>query len=665
MPVLRRHLLATAILLAAPTTVACSHGGTSGTGGKGPSGGTGGACVHGPFPSPDIYDAACDFDKAAYLHLAGAFGAADGLRYRFGPDATYYHPSLTLPTLPRAEVRLCGDGPINGPPPGNILYQLGNDCSTTDPGNYSSDEGVVLYDSDVSPAPDAGGAAGGGVDNIQIQSFVYNSFMYLPSPSADFGQGNPAYASQLTSQSWTALAGGPVHAPVAAGRGIAPTFGQTSQVAYVAFDDGLIGTIGTNTEPGGTITSLPAGLVPTGVGLTNGNEFMLVTVWDTQAIAGRLAVFSIESDHAGLGDLDDQYKYDFQQHLPGFPSTGDATTMKFLGLVDLPGMIAPTDIAVASNYQAAFFKDQGQNAQPGDLDLDDQAVWQTFTGSGENAAQRSTGGFAIIASRSERKVAFVDLQPLFDAFNAMYFTSFAQFQSTQSGWGSGPDQWPYTFEQQPKAAPVVVSTVTLAEIPTAVYAGRSGGSDPTAAIQALIATMDGTLHIYEVGGLVDASAASASKIAEIGSVAVGPNPTCIAIRKAGTAQASAPDPVSGASGDIEGQQVFVVARGDRAIDFVKVAGKKGTVYEKLQDATLIDPVMVDDADHESFLSYVFSVADLNGRQIVNYRYGPITFPSDGTVYPLPLGADGKPTFECGGGYSVQGTPFLVTGTNTP
>jgi hypothetical protein len=661
MLVLRTPALAAAIVLAGATILACGHGGSDKSSGSGGAGG----CVHGPFPSPDIYDATCNFDKAAYLHLAATFGAADGLQYRFGPDAAHYHASLDLPALPRAQVRLCGDGPINGPPPGNIYYQLGNDCSTTDPGNYSSDEGIVLYDSDVSPSPDGGSAAGGGVDNIQIQSFVYNSFMYLPSPSEDFGQGNPAYASQLTSASWTALAGGPVHSPVAAARGIAPTFGQTSQVAYVAFDDGLIGTIGTNTEPGGYVTSLPAGMVPTGVGLTNGNEFMLVTVWDTQAIVGRLAVFAIESDHAGLGDLDDQYKYDFQQHLPGFVSTGDATTIKLLGLVELPGMIAPTDIAVASNYQSAFFKDQGANAQPGNLDLTDQTVWQTFTGSGENATQRSTGGFAIVASRSEKKVAFVDLQPLFDAFNAEYFTSFATFEATQSNWGPAPDQWPFTFANQPKAAPVVVSTVTLGEIPTAVYAGRSGDIDPTAAIQALIATMDGALHIYEVGGLVDASAASASAIEEIGSVEVGNNPTSIAIRKAGTAQASQPDPVSGESGNIEGQQVFVVARGDRAIDFVMVQGKTGTVYKKLQDATLIDPVMVDDADHESFLSYVFSVADLEGRQIVNYRYGPITFPSDQSVYPLPLGADGKPTFECGGGYSVQGTPFLVSGTNVP
>jgi hypothetical protein len=670
MHVLRRRPAAAAILLAATTMAACKHGASSSgsagtTAGSGGGNGSGGGCVHGAFPSPDIYDAHCNLDPAAYVHLAGSLSTDEGLRYRFGPDSTHYHPSLTLPTVPRVPIRLCGDGPINGPPPANIFYQLGNDCDIKNPGNYSSDQAVVLYRSDVPLVPDAGSAAGGGVDNIAIQGFAYNSFLYLPSPSADFGSAGPAYAYQLTSPSWTALAGGHVGSPVVAARGIAPSFGQTSQVAFVAFDDGLIGTIGTNTEQGGYVTSLAAGLVPTGVGLTNGNEFMLVTLWDTKNIAGKLAVFAVESDHAGMGDLDDQYKYDFRIHLPGFVSTGDATSMKLLGVVDLPGMIAPTDIAVASDYQAAFFKNQGANAQPGDLDLTNQAVWQTFTGTGENATQRSTGGFAVIASRSERKVAFVDLQPLFDAFNAQYFTSFSGFQTTQSNYGSAPDQWPYTFEKLPQATPVVVSTITLSEIPTAVYAGRSGTLDPTAAIHALVATMDGTLHIYDAGGLVDASAASASAIKEIGSVTVGNNPTCIATRKAGTSSASQPDPVSGASGNIEGQQVFVVARGDRAVDFVMVQGATGTVYKKLQDSALIDPVAVDDADHESFLSYVLSVADLGGRQIVNYRYGPVTFPSDQSVYPLPLGADGKPTFESGGGYSVQGTPFAVSGTNVP
>ena len=81
-----------------------------------------------------------------------------------------------------------------------------------------------------------------------------------------------------------------MRSPVVAARGIAPSFGQTSQVAFLGFEDGLLGTIGTNTEGGGYVTSLPAGLVPTGIGLTNGNEFMLVTAWDTKAIAGVLAL---------------------------------------------------------------------------------------------------------------------------------------------------------------------------------------------------------------------------------------------------------------------------------------------------------------------------------------------------------------------------------------
>jgi hypothetical protein len=109
----------------------------------------------------------------------------------------------------------------------------------------------------------------------------------------------------------------------------------------------------------------------------------------------------------------------------------------------------------------------------------------------------------------------------------------------------------------------------------------------------------------------------------------------------------------------------VVARGDRAINLVYVTGATGTVLESLQDSRLMDPVSVDDADHESFLSYVLDVADLKGRQVVSYRYGPITFPSDMSIYPLPMGPDGGPTFEYGGSYGVQGTPFQVSGTNVP
>ncbi len=668
--------LASSFFIACSSFIACSKpgdsqastggGGGSSSSGQGPSGGGPNGCVHGAFPSPDIYDASCKFDRDAYVHIARSFGDEDGLAYRFGPDANHYHSSLSLPTLPLAGVKLCGMGPVNGPPPANILYQLGNNCSTTDAGNYSSDQGLVLYKSDLSLVPDGGTPGqGGGVDNIQIEAFVYNSFMFLPSPSPDFGQGSPAYAYQLTSMSWEKAAGGPVHGPVAVGRGIAPTYGQTSQVGFVAFEDGFLGTIGTNTEQGSYLMKLPEGMAPTGVALTNGSEFMLVTLWDTVAIKGVLAVYAIESDHTGLGDLDDEYNYDFHQHLPGFVNTGDATSIKLLGTVELPDMIAPTDIAVASNYQSAFFKKQGANAQPGELDLTNQSVWQTFTGTGENATQRSTAGFAVIASRSERKVAFVDLQPLFDAFNAAYFTSFAGFQATQNNLGPAPDQWPYTFAKAPKEAPVVVSTVKLDQIPTAVFAGRSGDPDPAVNIHALVATMDGALHIYKVGGLIDATPAKASGIAEIGTAMVGNNPTAIAIRKIGTTDASHPDPISGDTGNLEGQDVFVVARGDRAVNFVSVKGTKGKVFATLQDENLVDPVAADDADHESFLSYVLSVADMKGKKVVNYRYGPITFPSDGSQYPLPKDKDGKGTFENGGGYSVQGMPFSVSGTNVP
>ena len=100
-------LLPAAVLLAARRR--SSRAGTVGRACRAGRAGTRGACVHGPFPSPDIYDAACNFDKAAYLHLAGAFGAADGLRYRFGADASHYHTDLALPALPLARRSVCAE----------------------------------------------------------------------------------------------------------------------------------------------------------------------------------------------------------------------------------------------------------------------------------------------------------------------------------------------------------------------------------------------------------------------------------------------------------------------------------------------------------------------------------------------------------------------------
>ena len=93
---------------------------------------------------------------------------------------------------------------------------------------------------------------------------------------------------------------------------------------------------------------------PTGIASTNNSEYALVTVWDTTALKGQVAVISM----AGLCNGCDPYNstawYDWWQEwngvYPGLPNTGNTAFMKILGYIDLPGMNAPTEIAVTTGF---------------------------------------------------------------------------------------------------------------------------------------------------------------------------------------------------------------------------------------------------------------------------------------------------------------------------
>ena len=61
----------------------------------------------------------------------------------------------------------------------------------------------------------------------------------------------------------------------------------------MAFQNGLIGTAGSNTANNRSTVKLPANKVPTGMAITNNSEYALVTVWDTTALKGQVAVISL------------------------------------------------------------------------------------------------------------------------------------------------------------------------------------------------------------------------------------------------------------------------------------------------------------------------------------------------------------------------------------
>ncbi|MES1265772.1 MAG: hypothetical protein ABUU24_09005, partial [Variovorax sp.] len=272
---------------------------------------------------------------------------------------------------------------------------------------------------------------------------------------------------------------------------------------------------------------------------------------------------------------------------------GNIAFMKILGYVDLPGMAAPTDIAVTTGMDQFHTIQVGGNF----IGLDNtplSANWQKFTSSGANYNMYAKGGVAVVTSKSEQKVAFVDLKPLFSYINSVYFSSNV---TAVSNLGQAASQWPYSFTQQPSQMPTVVKTVSLGAKPTAVKTTVYGNP-----ARAWVATQDGTLHIFSLDGYAPGgtpASPSASAIAEVGTVTgIGRNPTSLATSKG----------EFGASFEPNNQQVIVASRGDRKISWVRFAnsGNSGSIVRTLQDARLVDPIAVEDGDNFANQGYVMS-----------------------------------------------------------
>ncbi|MEO6568654.1 MAG: hypothetical protein ABIO94_07805, partial [Opitutaceae bacterium] len=107
---------------------------------------------------------------------------------------------------------------------------------------------------------------------------------------------------------------------------------------------------------------------------------------------------------------------------------------------------------------------------------------------------------------------------------------------------------------------------------------------------------------------------------------------------------------------------LAVCRGDREIDWVGIEGTGGRVIRRLRDARLIDPVYAEVADTHGIETPMLTVADFNGRKILNYRYGTLVFATNGGA-KFGMGPDGKDEFECGGIMEFPGHPFGVSATN--
>jgi len=355
--------------------------------------------------------------------------------------------------------------------------------------------------------------------------------------------------------------------------------------------------------------------------MTLDNEFVLVTVWDIAAEKGEIAVIAVNGWMVAAGG---SFRY-------GVPNWQGVQSLKVLGYVDLP-FGAPTSIAVSDDL--SLDSGRGSRGLAG-TNWHSQAERDNWFNWSSTYRRTARTGYAIVASRAEDKVAFVNLEPLFDFYRQMYFTTQANYNATKTQ-GSADNQWPFTFAYAPQQKPTIDYCV-MAPQPTAVAAGfhrgnnfwwrqpANGDWEGTFANRAYVATLGGSLEIFDVTNLMTAGETGIPAL--VATKSIGRNPTDISY---GT-QACDANP----------NDLYITCRGDRVIYRLT---EDGATVATLSDKRLVDPVSTEVSNNNRLpygVSYL-SVMDYAGRQAVNYVALEGTSETTGFLFGNATPVPGKP-----------------------
>jgi hypothetical protein len=493
-----------------------------------------------------------------YVDVANNYNRRDIIDYRFGPRYSHYHPNPE--TIPTVYSNSDAHGWHNG----------GQKRPTTHEEfvEWYAEGGQLL----ISPDADAPTEWQPGVAQCWNGS-IWGFKAPISPPYAllnrlTFDEVMTAHGSRAlpdpgpVKKEWKDASGGRVPAPPVA---VVRTHAMAGVTGFMIFTDGLIGACGTGNDPYKYTSvkrphvKLPNGKVPTAAAVSGCNEFLLVTVWDTANRKGQVAVIAIKGwlvTAEVSAEKANAEKANPVKLLYGLPNWPVVAGMKLLGFVDLP-FAAPTAIKVAQDVAQSNGRGHGDNAA---LDLNSQAERDTwYNHSGSQWKRTARCGYAVVSSRAENKVAFIDLQPLFQYYRTMYFTTRANYDQTKNE-GPADNQWPYTFAYAPGQKPTVHSTINVTQ-PTAVAAGmpntkwrlRNGA---VFAQNAYVASMDGKLRIYKVGNLMTTDSGGGRIGAPFNTVVIGKNPCNIDYGHGGNM----------------GDDLFITCRGDNAVYFLNYDG---------------------------------------------------------------------------------------------
>jgi len=589
-------------------------------------------------PSADpagIFDGKGNFSETAYVSAAKAYGTAAMIPERFGNPWTAYHSKVTAPTWSQAaSIEYLTVPPYN--PYQVFYYSRGVPCTTPD--EFSTNYAQVAYVTDTAVSASVPGVDG--IDTLEKDHCVWAG-----QPQLDWTVGLPP---RITLKPYVVSDKDPYgmpQQPVEVTRAYGAS--ESAACSYMVFQSGQVAC----GEGGNTGTAyyyfkpFPANFTPTAASVTNNGEFLLVTGWNTDSHTGQLAVVAIAS-WKPAGQF---WAYEWTENYPGFRNYSLPAFSKLLGMVDLPGMLAPTAVEAVGNwvfYPGAFTPG---STEPGQFPLSVQANWQCFV-NGPCHGLYDTRGFALVASRYERKVMVLDLTALFQTISNGMFGPWAQFRANVANTGTAAGQWPPTFAERPSETPAVVKTMEFGSQVTAISASLYPDD------LAFIATVDGTLHIWDADGLQTGTGDGANA-RELYTLNVGQNVTRIAHMKHWLPS----DIVNG----MVRYQYITLSRGDKTVTWVDMSSGTPKVLRVLSDSRLVDPISVEDNNNHLTQSDLIDIADYGDKNIKGYRYGPLIFWGAPNNPEFGMGPGGVDAFEYQGSYVTPTGPFSISIENVP
>jgi hypothetical protein len=604
--------------------------------------------VSAPLPSRDpssVYNSDGTVNVTNYRLVASKYGTDAMIPFRFGQDWRAYNAIDPAASSPTWWERPHNFAQRTTNPSERLYWEITDDTggySQTEVGDFSSTQGAVAYTYDPNIAVSRLGvdsfAAYQQGRHVIAQSPQRNwTYSNHPAPELRDRASNLGYANEIGVVALTRAYG----------------FSEASSSALIVYQTGQIATTAMNTANYPFYTKqLPANLVPVAASVTNMGEFALIPCWDTTNVKGVLAVFAM-----GAARPDGTFwRFEWHEVYPGFRNYSDWSFMKYLGSVDLPGMKTPTSVEAVGSLlgmgnRAAWLTGSSHYGQPGGFPLSVEANWATLKDGGINTTKFDHYGFALVASRWEKKVIVLDLKPLFQKIKAGMFTTFAQFRANVANTGMGETQWPPTFGIAPDFKPTVVKTLTFNSPVTDVSASLSSDN------VGLVATDDGMVHVFNMDGLQ--TGGSGANITEVANVKVGRNITRLTHMKHLSKIEGDPSWVR--------YQFVALSRGDKRIDWIDFSSGWASprVVRTLRDSRMVDPIGVEDAQNHSIRIDLLNIADYGAKNVRAYRYGTAWWITWNNNYKVGCGIDETDPFEYGGHYSVPTGPWGISSANVP